>query len=160
MLDFLLEELRSTCNYGLVMDLSFCKIVEEEKDFILIDNRDQSITELLDGDLVSVICHRVQGVGASAIITVERGVAEGSLCCKVYGAALSAEALACFALFVSALGEDELVSRFSFESDWGDIAVQCTEDGEVKLSSDDMRFLAVGRDVFCPEFIYSGVLGL
>lgn len=142
------------------MDLSFCKIVEEGKDFILIDNRDQSITELLDGELVAVICHRVQGVGASALITVERGVAEGSLCCKVYAEPLSSEALACFALFVSALGEDELVSRFSFESCWGDIAVQCTEDGEVQLSSDDARFLASGRAAFFPEFIYSGVLGL
>ena len=53
------------------MLLHFYKMNGAGNDFIVVDNRDLSLTETLDGDTIAALCDRHRGIGADGLLAVE-----------------------------------------------------------------------------------------
>lgn len=95
------------------MMLPFYKMTGAGNDFVMVDNRDFSLTAVLTHDNIADICNRRFGVGADGLIVAEPPCAAGALRMRLYNAAgeeqpVCGSAVLSFAAFADLLLEGEL----------------------------------------------------
>ena len=108
------------------MLLHFYKMNGAGNDFIVIDNRDLSIS--LDGDTIAALCDRHRGIGADGLLAVEPAEKGADYKFRYYNAdggeaEMCGNGARCFGFFTSHLGDEEEAppSSVSFETIAGNI---------------------------------------
>jgi diaminopimelate epimerase len=147
------------------MLLHFYKMNGAGNDFIVIDNRDLSIS--LDEDTIAALCDRHRGIGADGLLAVEPAQKGADYRFRYYNAdggeaEMCGNGARCFGFFTAHLSdEEELPSSVSFETIAGtltaeivgdDVRIAMSEPKDLELSTnarienfhDDIHFLNTG----------------
>lgn len=147
------------------MLLHFYKMNGAGNDFIVIDNRDLSIS--LDEDTIAALCDRHRGIGADGLLAVEPAEKGADYKFRYYNAdggeaEMCGNGARCFGFFTAHLsGEEELPSSVSFETIAGtltaeivgdDVRIAMSEPKDLELKTnaqienfhDDIHFLNTG----------------
>ena len=119
------------------MMLEFYKMTAAESDFVVVDNRDLSLSSVLSKENIADVCNRRFGVGAEGLIVVEpaQGKTAARMCC--YNAdgtegGMNNSATLCFAAFVDFLLDDGR-KKLRFETKDGLVKATVNEDDSVTL---------------------------
>ena len=150
-----------------VMELNFIKMTGAGNDFVMVDNRDLSLSELLTREMIAAFCDRRFGIGADGLIAAEPAQAGGDVRMRYYNsdggeAEMCGNGARCFTAFYSLLSEGE-VSEVTFETmaglvkgvinDDSSVTIQLTAPKDMKLNA-----LAASETVPAPvHFINTGV---
>jgi diaminopimelate epimerase len=110
--------------------LSFWKMNGAGNDFVMVDNRDLSLT--LSGKTIEELCDRHRGVGADGLLAVEPPVNGGDFRMRYYNAdggeaEMCGNGARCFARYVNALLDNSLTS-LKFETQAGMISAEFVGD--------------------------------
>jgi len=102
------------------MILHFYKMNGAGNDFIVVDNRDRSLSAALDGDTIAALCDRHRGVGADGLLAVEPAEQGGDFRFRYYNAdggeaEMCGNGARCFGRFAAHLGEAPL-TQVTFET--------------------------------------------
>ena len=114
------------------MLLHFYKMNGAGNDFIVIDNRDLSIS--LDEDTIAALCDRHRGIGADGLLAVEPAEKGADYKFRYYNAdggeaEMCGNGARCFGFFTAHLsGEDELPTSVSFETIAGTLTAEIVGD--------------------------------
>ncbi len=108
------------------MLLHFYKMNGAGNDFIVIDNRDLSIS--LDKDTIEALCDRHRGIGADGLLAVEPAQKGADFRFRYYNAdggeaEMCGNGARCFGRFTAHLGE-KLANRVTFETIAGTLAAE------------------------------------
>jgi diaminopimelate epimerase len=108
------------------MILQFYKMNGAGNDFIVVDNRDLSLSEALDGDTIAALCDRHRGIGADGLLAVEPAENGADFKFRYYNAdggeaEMCGNGARCFGRFTAHLG-DEVRDRVTFETIAGTLA--------------------------------------
>lgn len=119
------------------MMLFFYKMTVAENDFVMVDNRDFSLSGVLTGTNVADICQRRFGVGADGLVAVEPARNGGDILMRHYNAdgseaALEANALLCCTAFADFL-EDEGQKKTLIETPAGMVQGVVNDDDSVSV---------------------------
>jgi diaminopimelate epimerase len=128
-------------------------------DFIVIDNRDLSIS--LDEDTIAALCDRHRGIGADGLLAVEPAEKGADYKFRYYNAdggeaEMCGNGARCFGFFTAHLsGEDELPESVSFETIAGTLTAEIVGD-DVRIAMSEPKDLELN----CPARIdgFDGVL--
>lgn len=130
------------------MPLHFCKMTGAGNDFVMVDNRDLSLTGILDAAAISRLCDRRFGIGADGLIAVEPTERTDADCRMRYYNADGGEAemcgngARCFARFAARLlGSGN--SPLCFETQAGLIHAQFEPGGDVTVELTPPRNLSL-----------------
>jgi diaminopimelate epimerase len=130
--------------------LKFTKMNGAGNDFVVLDNRDESLA--LATDQISFLCDRHRGVGADGLLVVEPAANGADFRMRYYNADggeadMCANGARCFARYTSRLvGQPESVS---FETPAGVIRAECIGDN-IRLAMSQPHSLALDRTVQLP----------
>lgn len=110
------------------MLLHFYKMNGAGNDFIVVDNRDLSLTAELDGDTIAALCDRHRGVGADGLLAVEPAEKGADYKFRYYNAdggeaEMCGNGARCFGRFTAHLG-DEPAESVSFETIAGTLTAE------------------------------------
>jgi diaminopimelate epimerase len=126
------------------MLLHFYKMNGAGNDFIVIDNRDLSIS--LDEDTIAALCDRHRGIGADGLLAVEPAEKGADYKFRYYNAdggeaEMCGNGARCFGFFTAHLsGEEKLPSSVSFETIAGTLTAE--------IIGDDVRIaMSVPKDL-------------
>ena len=126
------------------MLLHFYKMNGAGNDFIVIDNRDLSIS--LDEDTIAALCDRHRGIGADGLLAVEPAEKGADYKFRYYNAdggeaEMCGNGARCFGFFTAHLsGEEELPDSVSFETIAGTLTAE--------IIGDDVRIaMSVPKDL-------------
>jgi diaminopimelate epimerase len=141
------------------MLLHFYKMNGAGNDFIVIDNRDLSIS--LDEDTIAALCDRHRGIGADGLLAVEPAEKGADYKFRYYNAdggeaEMCGNGARCFGFFTAHLsGEEELPDSVSFETIAGTLTAEIIGD-DVRIAMSDPKDLELN----CPASIdgFAGVL--
>lgn len=108
------------------MILRFYKMNGAGNDFIVVDNRDLSLSEALDGETIAALCDRHRGIGADGLLAVEPAESGADFKFRYYNAdggeaEMCGNGARCFGRFTAHLG-DEVLERVTFETIAGTLA--------------------------------------
>jgi len=108
------------------MQLSFTKMNGAGNDFVMLDNRDGSLS--LDGAGIATLCDRHRGVGADGVLVVEKAVNGADFRMRYYNAdggeaEMCGNGARCFARFARKVSGHE-ADRISFETPAGVIGAE------------------------------------
>ncbi len=125
------------------MELAFTKMNGAGNDFVLVDNRDGSVT--LDRATIARLCNRQRGVGSDGLLAVEPAENGATHRMRYYNAdggeaEMCGNGARCFARFASRLTGDSTDS-FSFETMAGVISARLLGEN-VELAMSDPHSLA------------------
>ena len=148
------------------MLLHFFKMNGAGNDFIIVDNRDLSLTRELDADTIAALCDRNRGIGADGLLAVEpaRGGADFRFRyynADGYEAEMCGNGARCFGRFTAHLGET-LRERVTFETMVGTLAADMIGDN-VRIAMSDPTDLRLDTGAKVPgldtplHFINTGV---
>lgn len=134
------------------MLLHFYKMNGAGNDFIVIDNRDLSIS--LDEDTIAALCDRHRGIGADGLLAVEPAEKGADYKFRYYNAdggeaEMCGNGARCFGFFTAHLsGEEELPDSVSFETIAGTLTAEIIGD-DVRIAMSDPKDLKLD----CPASI-------
>ena len=119
------------------MMLEFYKMTAAESDFVVVDNRDQSLSSVLTKENIADICNRRFGVGGEGLIVVEPAQGKATARMRCYQsdgteAGWSNSAAFCFTAFVDFLMDNNL-RKFRFETSNGLVRGTVNEDDSVTI---------------------------
>lgn len=119
------------------MMLQFYKMTGSGNDFVMVDNRDLSLSSVLTRENIADICDRRFGVGADGLIAVEPARFGADACIRCYDSAggesgMNGDAALCFTAFVDFLMEGDL-PPLRFESPAGVVQGVVNEDDTVTV---------------------------
>lgn len=117
--------------------LSFYKMTGAGNDFVMIDNRDLSLSDILTKDTIASICDRHFGVGADGLIVVEPAQGDADVRMRYYNsdggeAEMCGNGARCFTAFVDFL-MDEDISVMYFETKAGIVMGSVNDDDSVTV---------------------------
>ncbi len=149
------------------MLLHFYKMTGAGNDFVMLDNRDLSLTPHLDAETIEALCNRRFGIGADGLLAVEPARGQGDFRMRYYNADgseadMCGNGARCFAAFASALSGEEL-GDISFETAAGLIRARFEDDGNVTISlttPKDLQINILPPDDIVPapvHFVNTGV---
>lgn len=121
------------------MLLRFFKMNGAGNDFIIVDNRDLSLTKELDGDTIAALCDRHRGIGADGLLAVEPAQKGADFRFRYYNAdggeaEMCGNGARCFGRFTAHLGEIVL-KKVTFETIAGTLAAEMVgEDVRIAMS--------------------------
>ena len=145
------------------MLLHFYKMTGAGNDFIMVDNRDLSLTSALDQETIEALCDRRFGIGADGLIAVESPLSQEASCRMRYYNADGGEAemcgngARCFAAFASALTDDE-ADTLCFDTQAGLIRARFEKEGNITISLPTPHSLEldkIGADKVIPAPVHS-----
>jgi diaminopimelate epimerase len=131
------------------MLLHFYKMNGAGNDFIVIDNRDLSIS--LDDDTIAALCDRHRGIGADGLLAVEPAEKGADYKFRYYNAdggeaEMCGNGARCFGFFTAHLsGEEELPFSVSFETIAGTLTAEIIGD-DVRIAMSEPKDL----ELHCP----------
>lgn len=119
------------------MMLEFYKMTAAERDFVVVDNRDQALNSVLTRENIADICNRRFGVGGEGLIVVEPAQGKATARMRCYQAdgseaGLDTAAAFCFAAFVDFLMDNNL-KKFRFETKAGLVRGSVNDDDSVTI---------------------------
>jgi diaminopimelate epimerase len=133
------------------MLLHFFKMNGAGNDFIIIDNRDLSIS--LDEDTIAALCDRHRGIGADGLLAVEPAEHGADYKFRYYNAdggeaEMCGNGARCFGFFTAHLGNEneELPSSVSFETIAGTLTAEIVGE-EVRIAMSDPKDLELNTSV-------------
>ncbi|MEO7098130.1 MAG: diaminopimelate epimerase [Luteolibacter sp.] len=132
------------------MLLPFFKMNGAGNDFIIVDNRDLSLTEALDGDTIAALCDRHRGIGADGLLAVEPARKGADFRFRYYNAdggeaEMCGNGARCFGRFTAHLGEIVL-KKVTFETIVGTLAAEMIGD-DVRIAMSEPKDLELEIDV-------------
>lgn len=128
------------------MLLHFYKMNGAGNDFIVIDNRDLSIS--LDEDTIAALCDRHRGIGADGLLAVEPAEQGADYKFRYYNAdggeaEMCGNGARCFGFFTAHLSEEEeLPSSVSFETIAGTLTAEIIGD-DVRIAMSEPKGLVL-----------------
>ena len=134
------------------MLLQFFKMNGAGNDFILVDNRDLSLSAALDADTIAALCDRNRGIGADGLLAVEPSQAGADYRFRYYNAdgyeaEMCGNGARCFGRFTAHLG-DRLAERVTFETLAGTLAAEMIGDNvRIAMSAPKNLHLDTGATV-------------
>lgn len=148
------------------MLLHFFKMNGAGNDFIIVDNRDLSLTDALDPDTIAALCDRNRGIGADGLLAVEPAQKGADFRFRYYNAdggeaEMCGNGARCFGRFTAHLGEIVL-KRVSFETIVGTLTAEMIGD-DVRIAMSEPTDLKLDTGVTIPgldtpvHFINTGV---
>lgn len=131
------------------MILHFYKMTGAGNDFIMVDNRDLSLTPVLSRETIEALCDRRFGIGADGLIAVEPAKGQGDYRMRYYNAdggeaEMCGNGARCFASFASVLDDNEPMN-LSFETKAGLIRANIHEDFSVTINLTTPHSLELGK---------------
>ncbi len=145
------------------MLLHFYKMTGAGNDFIMVDNRDLSLSTALDKETIEALCDRRFGIGADGLIAVEPPQGHKASCRMRYYNADGGEAemcgngARCFAAFADALTENG-EAPINFETQAGMISAHFNEDGNITINltePHDLKLNRISGDDVVPAPVHS-----
>jgi diaminopimelate epimerase len=148
------------------MLLRFFKMNGAGNDFIIVDNRDLSLTKELDGDTIAALCDRHRGIGADGLLAVEPAQKGADFRFRYYNAdggeaEMCGNGARCFGRFTAHLGEIVL-KKVTFETIAGTLAAEMVGD-DVRIAMSEPKDLKMNTDAKVPgldatlHFVNTGV---
>ncbi len=148
------------------MLLRFFKMNGAGNDFIIVDNRDLSLTEALDADTIAALCDRHRGIGADGLLAVEPAKKGADYRFRYYNAdggeaEMCGNGARCFGRFTAHLGEIVL-KKVTFETIAGTLAAEMIGD-DVRIAMSEPKDLKLNTDAKVPDleatlhFVNTGV---
>lgn len=130
------------------MTLNFWKMNGAGNDFVMLDNRDLSLS--LTNEQIAQLCDRHRGVGADGLLCVEPATEDGDFKMRYYNAdggeaEMCGNGARCFGRFVNRLHEDKL-TKIRFETLAGMISAEF-EDGQVRINMSAPHSLKLSTDL-------------
>jgi diaminopimelate epimerase len=146
------------------MLLHFFKMNGAGNDFVVIDNRDLSVS--LSKDQIAHLCDRHRGVGADGLLAVEPAEGEADFKFRYYNAdggeaEMCGNGARCFGRFTSALME-ELPDSVSFETIAGILSAEIVDEN-IRIAMSEPKDLKLDTGVTIPgldatlRFVNTGV---
>ena len=131
------------------MLLHFFKMNGAGNDFIIVDNRDLSLTKELDTDTIAALCDRNRGIGADGLLAVEPAQKGADYRFRYYNAdggeaEMCGNGARCFGRFTAHLGEIVL-KRVTFETIAGTLAADMVGD-DVRIAMSEPKDLKLNLD--------------
>jgi diaminopimelate epimerase len=135
-------------------------------DFIVVDNRDLSLTPVLDGDTIAALCDRHRGIGADGLLAVEPAQGAGDFRFRYYNAdggeaEMCGNGARCYGRFATHLGETPL-ERVTFETMAGLLTAEMVEEN-VRIAMSEPKDLRLNTGAEVPglavplHFLNTGV---
>jgi len=121
-------------------------------DFIIVDNRDLSLTKELDSDTIAALCDRHRGIGADGLLAVEPAQKGADFRFRYYNAdggeaEMCGNGARCFGRFTAHLGEIVL-KKVTFETIAGTLAAEMIgEDVRIAMSEPKDLKLNLGTKI-------------
>ncbi len=148
------------------MLLHFFKMNGAGNDFIIVDNRDLSLTTALDADTIAALCDRHRGIGADGLLAVEPAKKGADFRFRYYNAdggeaEMCGNGARCFGRFTAHLGEIVL-KKVTFETIAGTLAAEMVGE-DVRIAMSDPHDLQLDTDTKVPglnsslHFLNTGV---
>ena len=148
------------------MLLRFFKMNGAGNDFIIVDNRDLSLTKELDGDTIAALCDRHRGIGADGLLAVEPAQKGADFRFRYYNAdggeaEMCGNGARCFGRFTAHLGEIVL-KKVTFETIAGTLAAEMVGE-DVRIAMSEPKDLKLNTDAKVPgldatlHFVNTGV---
>jgi len=138
------------------MLLHFFKMNGAGNDFIVIDNRDLSIS--LDQDTIAALCDRHRGIGADGLLAVEPAEKGADYKFRYYNAdggeaEMCGNGARCFGFFTAHLGgeEEELPTSVSFETIAGILTAEIIDE-EVRIAMSEPKDLELKLPIRIENF--------
>lgn len=138
------------------MLLHFYKMNGAGNDFIVIDNRDLSIS--LDGDTIAALCDRHRGIGADGLLAVEPAENGADYKFRYYNAdggeaEMCGNGARCFGFFTAHLGDDDAPppSSVSFETIAGTLTADLIDE-HVRIAMSEPKDLELKTGVRIENF--------
>jgi diaminopimelate epimerase len=127
--------------------ISFSKMNGAGNDFVVLDNRDESLQ--LSGEEIARLCHRQFGIGADGLLMVEPARNGADFRMRYYNsdggeAEMCGNGARCFARFVDHL-EGNTHGPISFETMAGVISATFSDNGIVCINLSDPTDMALGE---------------
>lgn len=126
------------------MLLQFFKMNGAGNDFIIVDNRDLSLSEALDSDTIAALCDRHRGIGADGLLAVETAQKGADFRFRYYNAdggeaEMCGNGARCFGRFTAHLGEIVL-KKVTFETMAGTLTAEMIGD-DVRIAMSEPKAL-------------------
>jgi diaminopimelate epimerase len=126
------------------MLLHFFKMNGAGNDFIIVDNRDLSLSDALDSDTIAALCDRHRGIGADGLLAVEPAKKGADFRFRYYNAdggeaEMCGNGARCFGRFTAHLGEIVL-KKVTFETIAGTLAAEMIGD-DVRIAMSEPKDL-------------------
>lgn len=148
------------------MLLHFFKMNGAGNDFIIVDNRDLSLTKELDSDTIAALCDRHRGIGADGLLAVEPAQKGADFRFRYYNAdggeaEMCGNGARCFGRFTAHLGEIVL-KKVTFETIAGTLAAEMIGE-DVRIAMSEPKDLKLNTDAKIPghsaplHFVNTGV---
>jgi diaminopimelate epimerase len=148
------------------MLLHFFKMNGAGNDFIIVDNRDLSLTKALDTDTIAALCDRHRGIGADGLLAVEPAKKGADFRFRYYNAdggeaEMCGNGARCFGRFTAHLGEIVL-NKVTFETIAGTLAAEMIGD-DVRIAMSEPKDLKLNTEAKVPgldvplHFLNTGV---
>ena len=148
------------------MLLNFFKMNGAGNDFIIVDNRDLSLTKELDTDTIAALCDRHRGIGADGLLAVEPAQKGADFRFRYYNAdggeaEMCGNGARCFGRFTAHLGEIVL-KKVTFETIVGTLAAEMIGE-DVRIAMSEPKDLKLNTDAKLPDldaplhFVNTGV---
>ena len=149
------------------MKLHFNKMTGAGNDFVMIDNRDLSLSHVLTKEAIAHLCDRRFGIGGDGLIAVEPATADGEVRMRYYNsdggeAEMCGNGARCFTAFVHHLSNGS-VKQLRFETLAGIILGQVHADGSITVqltTPQGMKLHVLSPDEQLPapvHFVNTGV---
>lgn len=148
------------------MILHFYKMNGAGNDFIVVDNRDLSLSAALDQETIEALCDRHRGIGADGLLAVEPAQGAGDFRFRYYNAdggeaEMCGNGARCFGRFAAHLGEAP-VERVTFETIAGVLTAEMVAEN-VRIEMSEPKDLRMETGAEAPgltgpvHFINTGV---
>ncbi|MBN8460831.1 MAG: diaminopimelate epimerase [Verrucomicrobia bacterium] len=148
------------------MLLHFYKMNGAGNDFIVVDNRDLSLSEVLDTETIATLCDRHRGIGADGLLAVEPARDGADFRFRYYNAdggeaEMCGNGARCFGRFTAHLGDTPL-ERVTFETIAGRLTAEMVEE-HVRIAMSDPKDLQTDTGATVPglsepiHFLNTGV---
>ncbi|MCX6877987.1 MAG: diaminopimelate epimerase [Verrucomicrobia bacterium] len=148
------------------MLLHFFKMNGSGNDFIVVDNRDRSLSAALDADTIAALCDRHRGIGADGLLAVEAARKGADFRFRYYNAdggeaEMCGNGARCFGRFTAHLGKQPR-QRVTFETMAGTLAAEMIDDN-VRIAMSEPKDLKLNTAARAPglevplHFLNTGV---
>ncbi len=148
------------------MLLHFFKMNGAGNDFIIVDNRDLSLSQELDTDTIAALCDRHRGIGADGLLAVEPAQKGADFRFRYYNAdggeaEMCGNGARCFGRFTAHLGEIVL-KKVTFETIAGTLTAEMIGD-DVRIAMSEPKDLQLNTAATIPghdaalHFVNTGV---
>jgi diaminopimelate epimerase len=137
------------------MLLHFFKMNGAGNDFIVVDNRDLSLSKELDADTIAALCDRHRGIGADGLLAVEPSQKGADFRFRYYNAdggeaEMCGNGARCFGRFTAHLGEIVL-KKVTFETMAGTLAAEMIGE-DVRIAMSEPKDLKLDTAAAIPGF--------